>query len=645
MDNTDDMFVLNGSVYTASDLRREFTRAGLYSNAYKEVRHLFSKDFAGSTPEERSVTRSQLDEMLRDSGASDANLAHFDSVLTSVSSSEEAVRALRRTGSTLFEYGLESADAWSDLERTGGAVTLIEMGIKPYDAAKLVVEAVYDYRGSMTKSDRSWARKLAMPFWAFRKNANIQFVNLASDPATSFRMMALNRATRWAPRAFTYALYEYFLEPYDVNVDGMSATQRDLYYGLRTQLEYGYGDGPSEEVLTEYREALPEDQQGISDDELLDYSFDGWTIREGFQGYPNVPSEMKLAVRALIAGRGSVTTRQDGGLKGLKETLTSQEERERYVQLGRDVFVQQGAGDYGLPAWAARRPHIQIPIPQLEEFAVELHRSRRLNEDGKENVAGLSFFTVLPDNFIQAATEMIAATLLFIPVAGNALLSDGTKEQVFNVIKPVVDVRGYGSPLGQIGAKWLESSLTDKTAKVRLHPLMARLLEGTISLPITEHGSKVESAAATSLMVLAHAAAVGSALPGEVFAGESTLDRRTYSRLRNFKVGVNEETGLREVTPVPSFGGNEYVNKRDDRYAYQPYLYGTTALAFTHSPAGAINKWMLENWDDSTPENAMETSESFQNFLVNVALEMARGSGLKVTEENPETTAIIERPR
>ncbi len=645
MDNTDDMFVLNGSVYTASGLRREFTRAGLYSNAYKEVRHLFSKDFAGSTPEERSVTRSQLDEMLRDNGASDANLAHFNSVLTSVSSSEEAVRALRRTSSTLFEYGLESADAWSDLERTGGAVTLIEMGIKPYDAAKLVVEAVYDYRGSMTKSDRSWARKLAMPFWAFRKNANIQFVNLASDPATSFRMMALNRATRWAPRALTYALYEYFLEPYDVNVDGMSATQRDLYYGLRTQLEYGYGDGPSEEVLAEYREALPEDQQGISDDELLDYSFDGWTIREGFQGYPNVPSEMKLAVRALIAGRGSVTTRQDGGLKGLKETLTSQEERERYVQLGRDVFVQQGAGDYGLSAWAARRPHIQIPIPQLEEFAVELHRSRRLNEDGKENVAGLSFFTVLPDNFIQAATEMIAATLLFIPVAGNALLSDGTKEQVFNVIKPVVDVRGYGSPLGQIGAKWLESSLTDKTAKVRLHPLMARMLEGTISLPITEHGSKVGSAAASSLMVLAHAAAVGSALPGEVFAGESTLDRRTYSRLRNFKVGVNEETGLREVTPVPSFGGNEYVNKRDDRYAYQPYLYGTSALAFAHSPAGAINKWMLENWNDSTPENAMETSESFQNFLVNVALEMARGSGLKVTEENPETTAIIERPR
>lgn len=650
MDNTDDVFVLGGSAYKASDLRREFTRAGLYSNAYKEVRYLLSRDFNEQKYNTKELSEKDVKSLLQDAGASDANLDFFEDFIdVPDSKAARAARAGRRASSTLLEHGLESADAWSDLERSGGAVTLMEMGFKPYDAAKLMVEAVYDYRGSMGEGDRHWLRKFLMPFWAFRKNANIQFANLAADPATAFRMMALSRATRWAPTALTYVIYETFLEPYDVNVDGMNATQKDFYYNTRAVFEYGYGDVPTAETLESYREELPDKLSDMSDEALLDHSFNGWTIREGFKGYPGVPADMKMVMRAMLSGRGAAATRRDGNLYDLQTTLTDKKERDRFVQLGRDVYVQQGPSRAGLALWAAKRPGVQVPWPVLEESATEIHREY-IRQSGRAMAPGLSFHFILPDTFIQAASEMTAAAFLVPLVTADVIAGDSDRRMLLNAMESLVDVRGHGGPVLDLIMKGTEAlvGLEGNVPKERLHPLYARVLEGTIGLPLSEEGaasrSSVEAAGAKSLMVMAQALAMGTAT-GEVFAHEPQGGMRTYSKRRDLEVSVDPETGERTVTPQAKILGQEYINPRDPAYAYQPYLYGTAAILHRHTVGGAINKWMLDNWDDSTPENVLETSKSFQNFLLNLAIEISRASGIKVVPNDPNLAAMIDRPR
>jgi hypothetical protein len=525
----------------------------------------------------------------------------------------------------------------------------MEMGFKPYDAAKLMVEAVYDYRGSMGEGDRHWLRKFLMPFWAFRKNANIQFANLAADPATAFRMMALSRATRWAPTALTYAIYETFLEPYDVNVDGMNATQKDFYYNTRAVFEYGYGDVPTAETLESYREELPDKLSDMSDEALLDHSFNGWTIREGFKGYPGVPADMKMVMRAMLSGRGAAATRRDGNLYDLQTTLTDKKERDRFVQLGRDVYVQQGPSRAGLALWAAKRPGVQVPWPALEEAATEIHREY-IRQSGRAMAPGLSFHFILPDTFIQAASEMTAAAFLVPLVTADVIAGDSDRRMLLNAMKSLVDVRGHGGPVLDLIMKGTEAlvGLEGNVPKERLHPLYARVLEGTIGLPLSEEGaasrSSVEAAGAKSLMVMAQALAMGTAT-GEVFAHEPQGGMRTYSKRRDLEVSVDPETGERTVTPQAKILGQEYINPRDPAYAYQPYLYGTAAILHPHTVGGAINKWMLDNWDDSTPENVLETSKSFQNFLLNLAIEISRASGIKVVPNDPNLAAMIDRPR
>lgn len=136
----------------------------------------------------------------------------------------------------------ETAEAWSERERLGAMVTLMEFGYDPRTAARLTVDALYDYSRSMTKADRSLLTGVLFPFWAFQKNANQQVFNLIFSPSGAYRMMILRRARERSADAITAILYNSVGNEYGVDVESMPPDLQQSYYALITKFEESYPD-------------------------------------------------------------------------------------------------------------------------------------------------------------------------------------------------------------------------------------------------------------------------------------------------------------------------------------------------------------------------------------------------------------------
>lgn len=660
LENQDRMYVIGGRVYNARDLRKVFTQAGMYSNAFKEMR--------------RDWWRNLFDEKQVD--ALPPENRNFYESAKSVAKDFFSTEGARRWASTVFEHGVESADAWSDLERTGAAVTLMEFGYTPRDAARLVVESVYDYRGSMTEGDRGWMRRILMPFWAFRKNANVQVMNFLASPEGSFRIRAIQKASRIGAESFTSVIYEAMLQPYDVDISVMPPKVKDVYYQTRTILEMGFGDTPPPEVLAEYREQLPPEARDISDEELLDYSFDGWTVRDGFGGYTNVPERFRIAFRAIISGNTSGMVRQQGGLYRLSDALAQQEVADFYIQMGGKMAARAAAGDGGLPAWAAKRPTVQVPLPEMTESAREVidYIKRTATREGEAPDPGDSFYFVLPDNFVMSAVEhggaMLASMVVIAGIAGKTMgvdaaqggeppgLNKADAVRLLNAIEPVVDVRDYGSPQGQLVASLIEA-VQGGTTKVRLHALTARLIEEGLSVPLPSSGGKSAVVPGT-----AAAARVLGATGGEVFADESRGDRFSRMVSRPVKVVVRDAAGRlqgddgfdprtasrRVEVDAGPFSAADYTVPNSgppgqERMTYQPYLYGPSAVWFQTTFLGQVNKWLLDTFGDGPIEASMLNDGSAANAILNMAIESYELAGGRVMEADYGRTASMEKGR
>ena len=679
IENTDAVYIIGGRIYTAKSLRKAFTQAGMYSNAFKEMRQDWWRGMPAADLEQQPL--------------SGPNRRFFDSAKQAAKDFLEAPvqtgkAAARRAGSTVFEHGLESADAWSDLERTGAAVTLMEFGYSPRDAAKIVVESVYDYRGSMTELDRGWARRLLMPFWAFRKNANAQALNMMASPQGAFRIMALRRAIEFGPEALTNIIYEGLLQPYDVDVSVMPPRVRDAYYQTRMILEMGFGDDPGEEVLAEYRANLPPEAKDISDEELLDYEFDGWTIRSGFKGYNNVPERFRIGFRAIISGNTSSLVRQRTGLYKISEALTQQKAADFYVQEGGKMAARAARGETGLPAWAAKRPTVQVPIPVLNESCREIISYLQKTGMTKRDVPdpGDSLYFIMPDNFIMSAVDhagaLLATATVLAQMAKKSVGIDsiegvepppigrGDFYRFLNATTPIVDIRGGGS--AQLELIKAATDLVDSgelTPRQRLHPIVARLLEDTISVPMPHDGDKSLNSGGSSFawrVTGAAAAATGVGPFGDVVAGEGLPGKTSRMYARPVKVvardaqgrtredpGFDLATAKREVevvTPLISGTAFDYTvphsgPEGQERLAYTPYLYGGSAIVFPMTFLGQFNKWLLDNVGDGPIETSMLQNGDVENELLNLIGEFYKLVGGRVAEADYGRTASIERVR
>ena len=615
LENIDTYYSIGERVYNARDLRRIFIRAGMYSSAYTDVKSVI-RDGAKINPKNA----------LKRTGASEANQKFVESAMEEVGDFTGRMN-LRSTASSIFEHGLESADAWADMERTGAAVTLMEMGYNPLDAARIVVEALYDYRGSMTSVDRTLLRRVLMPFWAFRKNANIQFANFMGSPAGVFRVSALGRAVRFGPEALTSVIYEALVQPYDVNVTAMSLDERDAYYTLRKYFEYGEGDEVSQTKLDRYREMLPEDAGKISDEDLLDYDFNGWTVRDGFAGYQNVPTKFKVAFRGMLAG--ATQSRDHGRVYELTAALQDRELMRDYVIRGMADSVVDGQGTEGLAGWVvARKPVVQIPIPTLTEDIKETLK----------NGGMASLYFVLPDSSVTAALEhataMLAVSYVLTTVGvkgwdafrGNGMGPDKSDlVRLLNAFEPAMDIRGSASPIGKAAVQGLSAAAGGRMPKKRLHPIVARALEGSLQVPLPG-GAQFNLPASWAAKVLG------------ATTGDVQIDRR-YAEAR--PVAVTVENGERVVTPI-EVSLNEYPTP-DGKGTYTPYLSGMSVIGFDSTFLGELNKQFLQS-DPSGLETAI-TSEFLGNWALKVLAMYSRNAGIPVEQSDPERAASIDTPK
>ena len=656
MENSDQLYAIGDRVYKASDLRRMFTRAGMYSNAYKDMRAVFSLRHDTPSPN-RSRILADADEA--EAGLSPENQKFLQSARNTVGDFTTSLDASRAGGaiSVIAEHGLESTDAWSDLEHTGAAVTLMEMGYSPFDAARIVIDAVYDYRGSMTETDRSWVRRVLMPFFAFRKNAMAQATDFFASPEGAFRTIALQKALRFGAEGFTEVMYENILQPYDMNVTAMPVYIRNSYYATRLFLEHGVGDTPNPEELAPFRDQLPPDKADISDEELLDYDFNGWTLRNGYGGYRNVPETARIAMRALIAGRQSAGIRTNGDVKVLSEFVVDNEIRQRYVNEGATMAVRASAGEYGLPAWAARRNTIQVPIPVLDESVKEiLSRQQQilLEREGPMAIVGDAVYFVLPDTFIQAAIDQAGALLAGTIIAGGAVFGEALPENVrykrfVNAMEPIIDAR-TPSPIADISLKFLKQAGSDPyPTKKYISPWAARLIEGSLGTSIPHDGDRKRN---PFLYAAGQLLSFGAGMP-KTFEDDEGRGIRPRMYSRQVQVVVEDSEGRRETDEnfdastaarkvVPAEETREYTVEGDELAAYRPYLTGVSAVTYRYSLLGQAEAWLKSRYGDTPLEQAIADSDERANAIMEALMFAARQIGVKVEVSDPQRAALID---
>ena len=635
--NPDVFFAFAGRVYSAQSLRRIFTRAGVYSNGFKGIKEVVRSEALTKGDSKMAFRAEQRMTELAAAGRTDISPANAE-FLESATGEARTWFSRRASSaySTVFEHGLESADAWSDLERTGGAVTLMEMGFTPDHAAQIVVKAVYDYRGSMTQGDRSLLRRILMPFWAFRKNATIQTLDLLASPRGRFVASALLKMPRMTAEAITTALYDSLLNPYDVNTTAMSGAQRDAYYEMRGFFELGI-DEVTPEQLRAFREALPEGAGDISDEELMDYSFKGWTIRDGYNGFDNVPEDVRVMFRGMLSA--TTDLRSSGRFYTFSGALTSRQMRAKFTALGAKLAVRDGASLAGLPGYAIQRyVNVQVPIPVLDAALKESLRGGM----------GDSVYFGMSDNFAMSGLEHMGAIFALTTVAAEGafgepkFVSQATGVKLLNAVEPLTDFRDYNSPIGKLLVEAGKSTLGESDLYVELDPIMARLIEGTYGAPVGHTGTPDGSGDVASL----------SALPSETqrllssFASLPALgvaDSIKFPYQESRTAFVSVEDG-RRIVRFPDAQDGEYISPHNKGVRDKPYITGNFAAAFKHlSPLGRVNKALLAV-RKSPQADAVAASTELHNAIFALIETVGAAAGVKVIGANYERAAAIDRP-
>lgn len=311
----------------------------------------------------------------------------------------------------------DTAEAWSERERLGAMITLMEMGVGPRNAARAAVEALYDYSGSMSKQDRHIIIGALMPFWAFQKNANMQFVNYLFSSAGAYRMGVLRRGQERFAEAATAALYASVSDPYGVDVESMPPDLRDQYFALIDIVENGYGDlsqlAPGQRKMLEATFG-PLDQLDEDTRRQLTY---------GYGGRGKVPKSVVMGLRLMFrAGRvGRAGDYQDGEYREMTVPAAA---------LAKDTAFMQRVSTYSVtaPDPAGRRTYMRdragVAMPMRADAAGRLYY--KLLGQTRPGHPYLEAF--MPESSIHAGMRHISAVL-----AGYVLLSDYAARGAVNV--------------------------------------------------------------------------------------------------------------------------------------------------------------------------------------------------------------------
>ena len=610
--------------YSFKDIRQVFLEEGIFSTSYKEMSELMRRMPGAGNPLLR----------MRDQPGV-ANVEEIAHGLT------ELGRGAMRHTKEQFMHGAEIADVWGETERVGGALTLMEQGITPRDAARIVTESLYDYRGSMTQADHGIVRQLLMPFFSFRKNAVGQLINMMGGARGAYVAGVLIRAERYGAELISDLLYESVVSPYGVNTTALTPDQSEFYYELRNVIENGLGDVATKQELAQFRESLPKDQRNISDEELLDYSFDGWTIRDGYNGYSNVPEDVRISIRAMLAGNFEAGTRAGEDLYTVKGSLARQQLVNKFVQEGLRGAVVPESGLFELPSYMDIRPVIDIPLPFMQETAKAAVR------EGRASYAHL----VVSENSLTAAMDIVAATIATGVLATRAGVQavtpgvdvDVTGEQLTSAIESIVN-RERMSPGGEFLKDLLAYSGEQDNRPVILHPIIARHIELAQGLPLTEYPedtlqldkeiSKLQTAGTLA------AGGISGVIDAALMAEGYEVDLRKVTPLP-VRVTLDEE-GRRKVKGIPQPG--DILPAEGADVAYKPYLLGgrVSTLYFNskYSSLGELNRILLAH-KPTDYESVAASDEALRNDIARWAVWAGRKTGVI---REPKDVPTMERP-
>jgi hypothetical protein len=370
----------------------------------------------------------------------------------------------------LMEDVANIAEAWAERERIGAMVTLMEQGFDPRVAARLTIDALYDYSTTMTKADRNWVVSVIFPFWAFQKNANQAVFNLALSPEGAYRMMCIQRARQRGTELLTELLYNEVGDDYGVDVESMPPELQQSYYAIITKVEETYPNG--------------------------------------------VPLDVKMALRLLLSGRPS-------DIYGGKQTGLSQALLQSRVLGDLDAFAPFAVPrpeKSALPSYLRDRPGIAV-TPERNELTRFYY-----SLVGSNDHSYVELF--IPETFIEAGMRHIAYVaasyiVLSSKVAGAVGLipsESGIKEvNWFTTVQPILDVErspligpilaeytggelSYPKRIYTPAAKAVESGskvLGDGMAMV--HPMLGKMIDdmfGAMFIRVPEVGDPIAAAVA-----------------------------------------------------------------------------------------------------------------------------------------------------
>ena len=338
------------------------------------------------------------------------------------------------------------AEAWSERERAGAVLSLIESGLSPRAAARVTIDALYDYAGTMSKLDRSWWMSLLFPFWAFQKNANAQVFNLAFSPAGAYRMGCIRRATTTGPEYFNQLLMVQLSEseeynvptPYGVYLADMTQTQRDLYYTIVKRLEFGYG--PIDQMDTNTRNLVLSSYAVSSFDELSDRQIS--LIENGYGPSYTMPEEVRESITSMFLGTADsrvidgVYLESEGGIddllsqtgliSGMYGDRYSYRSRSRYddfISMTRKFTIDE-MGDNEIRAFMKNRGRFPIP-PVLNEQTREFYETLRFLSGERGTTESPYLELLLPDSTINAGFRHISNLTATYALLGHSVLAPG----------------------------------------------------------------------------------------------------------------------------------------------------------------------------------------------------------------------------
>ena len=571
----------------------------------------------------------------------------------------------------MFKTVTDVAEAWSDRERAGAVLTMIESGLSPRAVCRVTIDALYDYAGSMSKLDRSWIMSLLFPFWAFQKNANRQVFNLMFSPAGAYRMNMIRRATTDVPEFFTQLLWTQMSEdvdgvptPYGLHVKDMTAQQKQTYYMIVDRLENGYG---SVKDMDEETKTMVLNSYGVASfDELKPEQIK--IIEQGYGPAWAMPEETREAIKALFAD--SRTSRVVGG----KLLLTEDEGLENLVsQTGlavglfedgsrRSPKLDEALGGYvdpktgekvgGLREFAfpdmspsGQRSYLKgrgrIPVPPVFN-----KNTRQYYETMRQLGIDTPYLEwVLPDSTINAGFRHIANLNAFYILSGYKVkewMADSPGSVGVDPLIPLEEVLDIKStPIPGLTVEMLSRERAGYPR--RIHPFTANLIETYIpGLSVLRIDAKTMQDSKKLIENLEPKEAAGQITPEE----QQSLDKARAS--------IDPWEDAESMTFASDEEYNEYLNSNQrtllNERAYLPP--GMARFLIENSPVGELDRILMSlptkiPFTDVTFLQEADYRSTFQKMQdEDQLLQWAKFlAGADIQETTPTRTARIEERR